>query len=1164
MQCQSGLLDDINYNVQNVNSFINFNNVAKVLDSFTTSKGTQELEIDLKYIQSQLGFNDNWSLSEYSKASRDLFLDQLIKKEHIDVFLAVEGIVTNMLIESIINSRKFLIQNDYLSVFFPNKWSVRCFDENSHAIHDTFPLLSKLFEQNADTVYINACSWIHFALLSFIDVFQSGLYKFQKKYIQRQITLESKLFCENPTISDHIKHDFDCDNGVVIKTDTFSSIQDGGSVKENALGWVRVSNEQDLKDMLSIPHDMVIDTVTISNEDKIKVDDWKRFVDAFVFKCFDSEDDDDLQKELHINNVIKTFFDNASDLNKQTLLAVYPNNNGHFFNHTHVKVTYKRKNATTRVGHYKDKKNKGPEAKPQEALIEPKQKEYERLKDLLKQKTDSINLPIRQHAKDKLSKERDIIIAQLDVFEKKMTNIGSTSDGTNKSQLSSLFREIHVIPYKTHHGTIKDVTLTFEEVKALMTSVVAFLRVCAANGYTHFNVNPSTILYNVKTGKKQFYLGDYQSILKADMVGKLDPFYAHPDIFKQVCSNDKEDYVSNIKHVFRKLINNVYRTNIPSVEQAYRSDKFHYYYKRYMKSYLANENSTDTSVYSFGITLLEILCSSTSINHNEFDALLDISMSCLSSMDNFRRLLDTVERLQPNARIDTNNNETTTYDFMTNANANKHIPNNVCFRNDKRSTYVYHVRVSQQRKFDYSNENVRVIDVEIKNIQSYSILSSKVLESFVKLQCDRNILVYGSSNSQTNTQALVVKLMQEMVDSLPKNKRWNNVTFIHECKNTANVVFDTYNDKKQLVCKKIVNAIISNLVFYPGTNDALQKNWNYTILDQDTNRNYTLRAVQLPTSTNTTQLEEAWWYKWYITSPYCVFGRFIQFSGTCWFNSVINSLILVPSIAVILIYMYGKWAKSLDQQQLKDFEDNASFYKCPVNMSVKDVLYTIVYLIFIKGQRATASKDDFISHYASIVKSSSEYGTTEYYQALIKQKGLEDARKDYGGNGYYVIDGMKELLLQVFPSNIAVMIKVEDYAIASHTLPEWEPDFRPYIVVMRARYHNSKLNTNVELNGQQYILQSCSIVITKDKGKDGNHSTHAVTGLICNGKSFIYNSWNDIVQTDWINYDFKDFFDYTNAKHKKRYALDYIHYLVYVREDIKKIFEKRYSELGDA
>ena len=54
-----------------------------------------------------------------------------------------------------------------------------------------------------------------------------------------------------------------------------------------------------------------------------------------------------------------------------------------------------------------------------------------------------------------------------------------------------------------------------------------------------------------------------------------------------------------------------------------------------------------------------------------------------------------------------------------------------------------------------------------------------------------------------------------------------------------------------------------------------------------------------------TKLIEIWWYKEYTKVPKCANGRLKQFTGTCWFNSVINLLLLTPQLAKMLINTYN-------------------------------------------------------------------------------------------------------------------------------------------------------------------------------------------------------------------------------------------------------------------
>lgn len=66
---------------------------------------------------------------------------------------------------------------------------------------------------------------------------------------------------------------------------------------------------------------------------------------------------------------------------------------------------------------------------------------------------------------------------------------------------------------------------------------------------------------------------------------------------------------------------------------------------------------------------------------------------------------------------------------------------------------------------------------------------------------------------------------------------------------------------------------------------------------------------------NSTDLIDQWWFKWYFSVPPCLSSRLTQSTGTCWMNSIINSLFFVPEIITLLTTKYNSLSN-------KDIIDN--------------------------------------------------------------------------------------------------------------------------------------------------------------------------------------------------------------------------------------------------
>ena len=773
------------------------------------------------------------------------------------------------------------------------------------------------------------------------------------------------------------------------------------------------------------------------------------------------------------------------------------------------------------------------------------------------------------------------------VINNKSKKVSKNKQGKKYNTMSSLASRTktvsrQVIPYKHYSGNVSNIQWTFEQLKDMLESVISFLKNLDLKGYQHYDVSPTSIVYETYGNITQFYLGNYNKIAESVSLKAKKPVYTqtsmlymHPSLFKAICSDDNDECIKHLKHIFTKMINNIYKSTITSSEMAYRLDKTFQFCKTFLQDYHDGIIQNNTALYSIAIVLLESCVSNARLLRNQFDVLLQVSTLCLIGVQH-DKLLDALQEIHSDTIIEDTDTQMPRYNFVTNTNITERLPNEVCFQNDTNTTYIYYVRTLEQvpLSYDEQNETNKFIEVIVDSNDD----KERHFNFFKSLSCQHNVLVYGSSKNNN----LVVTFLQTILNSLPKNKKFNNVTIINECQDTRNVVYNVYNNNNQLICKKIINAITNPFFKHPKTRTYVSDKLYLTLKDNASTQDYTIRAFSdwkitknaaLKTQSNAyssntlkIHLEDTWWYKMYFDSPYCAFGRFVQHSGTCWFNSIINSLILVPSIAVLLIYMYGKWASQLDQEELLKFQQSASFDACPTNMSVQYVLYTIVYLIFVKGERVIREdNNDFIAHFASIIKSFNQHGSIKYYENKISEVGVLKASQEYGGDGYGPVKGMKEILKQVFPFEIATYLQVQSFDKGEFNVETWQEDVHPYVIVLCKQniFKNggSIIKTDITVNAMKYVLQSSSFIISDTT--QNTHAFHAVAGLICNGKEYIYNSWNDVVPTNWTKADISNFLRYTNKKYSKGYTFYDIDYLVYVREDIKNIFERRFKELGE-
>ena len=112
---------------------------------------------------------------------------------------------------------------------------------------------------------------------------------------------------------------------------------------------------------------------------------------------------------------------------------------------------------------------------------------------------------------------------------------------------------------------------------------------------------------------------------------------------------------------------------------------------------------------------------------------------------------------------------------------------------------------------------------------------------------------------------------------------------------------------------------------------------NTCLLTTPYNKEYNIRLI-----TDHLYKNQIWWYKYYIDTPYCAFERLTQISGSRWFNSILN-LLLLSDLKIILIELYQDILKlNTNINKINNLNYLDSSY------NLKDYLLIIINLILFK------------------------------------------------------------------------------------------------------------------------------------------------------------------------------------------------------------------------
>lgn len=339
---------------------------------------------------------------------------------------------------------------------------------------------------------------------------------------------------------------------------------------------------------------------------------------------------------------------------------------------------------------------------------------------------------------------------------------------------------------------------------------------------------------------------------------------------------------------------------------------------------------------------------------------------------------------------------------------------------------------------------------------------------------------------------------------------------------------------------KIVN-VFGKVMFGIGQSVSIEKDLKFIPNHQYTER-YSIDdkyfyARGYDNSNSAPNLEHQWWYKWYMNVPLCASNRLRQLSGTCWFNTAINTLLLTPYILNIIIDNFNKNGQ-------KYIEEIAAipFNTCLSEKSLKTKLHVILYNLFInekKGNNWIKASDNIIK---SMIENNEIEGgrPIEAVNNIVNQLQLTENIK--------VIDLLKENIKEL--DILDELGTVTNFKLVNGKLekidsvlgaPAAEYDSTlPKVFIHNYSLHNAHKVINI--NNCRYSLVASSLAIS------GDSIGHAIAGLKCNDVYYIYDSNNFIIKVDWRNTSW--IHDY-NSITRKSITFNHYNYLVYIKEDIK-------------
>ncbi len=255
---------------------------------------------------------------------------------------------------------------------------------------------------------------------------------------------------------------------------------------------------------------------------------------------------------------------------------------------------------------------------------------------------------------------------------------------------------------------------------------------------------------------------------------------------------------------------------------------------------------------------------------------------------------------------------------------------------------------------------------------------------------------------------------------------------------------------------------------------------------------------------------DTWWYRYFNRTMSCARGRVLQFRGTCWFNTILNTMLLTPPL------------KSYLKAKLSTYSESYAPY-------IKDGIfsYTVPESIVLLGMEA--SYDDVEPHYLHLRRTLapnlfSEPFKAFFYARLNSSLYLDDKCLLHLSkllNPTTIDAGKSRFIRYLFD---ILSIEYDYFEIENKSLHDFDEDFVPSIIeflnnstkqfalISRLIYCGKY---SIPLHTNNYHLESAGLASIN----------HSIIGLHCNSIPYIYDSNNIIAPSNWPEMDFSGYFE---------------------------------------
>jgi hypothetical protein len=279
----------------------------------------------------------------------------------------------------------------------------------------------------------------------------------------------------------------------------------------------------------------------------------------------------------------------------------------------------------------------------------------------------------------------------------------------------------------------------------------------------------------------------------------------------------------------------------------------------------------------------------------------------------------------------------------------------------------------------------------------------------------------------------------------------------------------------------------------------------------------------------------------------CSSGKLIQFTGTCWINSILNALLLPKSSRK---YMIEQCKINIKNEQIKNKTPLYDIYKLKDELSYEQILTSIIYNIFLKKERPSPLKYDLQNNFILTFANKIKHYVASKYPNDPNFSMTENINFGEGASPFCIISTLR-IILSLYLENFQYT-----YRVFFFKLP---PKFNETEIqkMKKTVIKNTVIKKTITKQSAKYNLSAC--LLSQDSG------SHMICGFICDGKEYIYNSnMKQAIECNWSNYDYQNYINYYNEQYQIIDNTIYMEIIIYTLEtpDDIEYFEMANNEIN--